>query len=234
MSRTTRAAFSIPKIVATSSLPTSRYPKRTTVPIHTQIQRRAMAAGVPSESALEQASPSQSASFSSLGIKNTSINEAAGVQLTEDQRVLLFAGNPTLKHFSLWSPSASFIDPITKAEGAGKYKAQWYGLPAVFDPIRIVSHKVRSGGNPIELELKNAYTVKMVKKEQIIDSVVRIHVGQDGKIDKVEDRWNDKLPEGVIIDAFRKLNAITVPALVKVPKTEEEDMKMKAEREKQE
>lgn len=109
------------------------------------------------------------------------------------------------------------------------------------------------------MELKNAYTVKMVKKEQIIDSVVRIHVGQDGKIDKVEDRWNDKLPEGVIIDvstatlfeimeverwvdmplhpniqAFRKLNAITVPALVKVPKTEEEDVKMKAEREKQE
>jgi hypothetical protein len=33
--------------------------------------------------------------------------------------------------------------------------------------------------------------------------------------------------------AFRKLNAVTVPALVKVPKNEEEDMKMKAEREKE-
>lgn len=34
------------------------------------------------------------------------------------------------------------------------------------------------------------------------------------------------------VQAFRKLNAVTVPAFVKVPKTEEEDMKMKAEREK--
>lgn len=33
--------------------------------------------------------------------------------------------------------------------------------------------------------------------------------------------------------AFRKLNAVTVPTLVKVPKNEEEDMKMKAEREKE-
>lgn len=31
--------------------------------------------------------------------------------------------------------------------------------------------------------------------------------------------------------AFRKLNAVTVPTLVKVPKNDEEDMKMKAERE---
>lgn len=35
-----------------------------------------------------------------------------------------------------------------------------------------------------------------------------------------------------MIQAFRKLNAVTVPAFVKVPKTEEEDMKMKADREK--
>lgn len=89
MSTTARAAFSIPKVVATSSLQTSRYPKRTTVPLHTPIQRRAMAAGVPSGSAQGQASSSQSASFSSLGITNTSINEAAGVQLTEDQKVLV-------------------------------------------------------------------------------------------------------------------------------------------------
>lgn len=33
------------------------------------------------------------------------------------------------------------------------------------------------------------------------------------------------------LQAFRKLNAVTVPTLVKVPKNEEEDLKMKAERE---
>lgn len=35
-----------------------------------------------------------------------------------------------------------------------------------------------------------------------------------------------------VMQAFRKLNAVTVPAFVKVPKTEEEDNKMKADREK--
>jgi hypothetical protein len=33
--------------------------------------------------------------------------------------------------------------------------------------------------------------------------------------------------------AFRKINAVTVPVMVKVPKTEEEDKKMQSEREKE-
>lgn len=33
------------------------------------------------------------------------------------------------------------------------------------------------------------------------------------------------------VQAFRKLNAVTVPAFVKVPTSEEEDMKMQKERE---
>ncbi|KMQ81395.1 isopentenyl-diphosphate delta-isomerase, partial [Lasius niger] len=31
-----------------------------------------------------------------------------------------------------------------------------------------------------------------IKKEQVIDSVVRIHVASDGKIEKVQDCWNDE------------------------------------------
>lgn len=48
--------------------------------------------------------------------------------------------------------------------------------------------------------MSNKYVVKGIKKEQIMNSVVRIFVGQDGKIEKVEDRWNGKLPEGAISD----------------------------------
>ncbi|KAK1672749.1 hypothetical protein BDP55DRAFT_557808, partial [Colletotrichum godetiae] len=124
-------------------------------------------------------------------------------------------------------------DNITVAEGYDKFAAQWYGLPALFNPIRIQSHTVTSAGNPIELELKNSYTVKGIKTEQIMDSVVQIQVGDDGKIVKVNDKWNNDLPEGAFSQALRKLNAVTVPAFVKVPKTEEEDQKLKAEREKQ-
>ena len=57
-----------------------------------------------------------------------------------------------------------------------------------------------SAGNPIELDLSNKYVVKGINKEQVIDSVVRIHVGQDGRIEKLEDKWNGKLPEGVVLE----------------------------------
>ncbi|KAI1091419.1 hypothetical protein F5B19DRAFT_493492 [Rostrohypoxylon terebratum] len=176
-------------------------------------------------------------SFESIGIKNTRVNTAPGVNLSSDQRVLvgsvldLFAGNPTLKHLSLWSQDATFADPLTVASGYKRFAAQWYGLPALFNPIQIQSHSVTSAGNPIEMELSNKYSLKGVGTTQTINSVVRIEVGQDGKIGRVEDRWNDKLPEGVISEAFRQLNARTVPVFVTVPKNEEEDTKLQKSRE---
>lgn len=33
-----------------------------------------------------------------------------------------------------------------------------------------------------------------------MNSVLRIHVGSDGRIEKVEDRWNDTLPEGAVTE----------------------------------
>ncbi|KAF6829612.1 hypothetical protein CMUS01_08100 [Colletotrichum musicola] len=237
-----------------------------------------MASGTPSETAKAQAASDANApTFESIGVKNTDIVQKSGVSLSQTQKVLvgsildLFEGNPTLKHLSLWSKNATFQDNITVAVGFDKYAAQWYGLPALFDPIRIQSHTVTSAGNPIELQLKNTYTVKGIKTEQTMESVVQIEVGDDGKIAKVSDRWNNELPDGAFSQvreafgvsfskaawtvvgllrqvgvavfcrvslwrpfwALRKLNAVSVPAFVKVPKNEEEDAKLKAEREKQ-
>ncbi|KAK3330738.1 hypothetical protein B0H66DRAFT_544724 [Apodospora peruviana] len=198
----------------------------------------AASSGTPSATAKmqTQANQSSSDSFESIGVKNTNINVASGVNLSSHQELLvgsildLFEGNPTLKHLSLWSPTATFADNLTVAEGFDRYAAQWYGLPTVFKPISIQSHKVVSAGNPIEIDLRNKYTLKGIKTEQEIASKVKIFVDSaSGKISRVEDRWNDKLPGGAISQAFRKLNAVTVPTMVKVPKTEEEDMKMKAE-----
>jgi hypothetical protein len=174
--------------------------------------------------------------MASVGIKNDNINQAAGVSLNPQQKVAvgsvldLFEGRPSLKHLALWNPDGTFQDPIALAQGYDRFAAQWYGLPALFDPITILSHKVIDGGNPIVFELSNKYVVKGINKEQVMNSIVKIHLGPDGRIDKVEDRWNDKLPDGAVSEAFRKLNAATMPNLVKVPKTEEEDKKMQAER----
>ncbi|KAM7192076.1 hypothetical protein V8F20_009052 [Naviculisporaceae sp. PSN 640] len=206
---------------------------------------KAMNTGTPSTSAKMQTqatstgSSSDQPSFESVGIKHTSINQAPGVNLSPHQKLVvgsildLFEGNPTLRHLDLWSRDATFADPLTVAEGYNRFAAQWYGLPTVFSPINIASHTVTSAGNPIEIDLVNKYTLKGVKKEQEIKSKVKIFLDETagGKITKVEDRWNDKLPDGPISQAFRKLNAVTVPTMVKVPKTQEEDDQMRAARE---
>ncbi|KAM0326143.1 hypothetical protein ACHAQA_006737 [Verticillium albo-atrum] len=205
----------------------------------TEVQKK-MPAGTPSETAKVQADASANGpSFESIGVKNTDIIQKSGVSLDPHQKVIvgsvldLFTGNPTLKHLSLWSKEATFQDPITTAEGYDQFAPQWYGLPALFNPIVLKSHTVISAGNPIEIKLSNSYTVKGIKTEQTMDSIVRIDVGPDGKIVKVEDRWNDNIPEGVVAQTLRKLNATSVPKFVSVPKNEEEDAKMKSQRESQ-
>lgn len=55
------------------------------------------------------------------------------------------------------------------------------------------------------MDLKTRYKVKGIGSEQIIESKVSIFTRkEDGKIVKVEDRWNGNLPEG----AFAKVCAI--------------------------
>ena len=46
------------------------------------------------------------------------------------------------------------------------------------------------------MDMKTKYKMKGVGIEQTIQSVVKIHHDNQEKITKVEDRWNDELPEG--------------------------------------
>lgn len=101
---------------------------------------------------------------------------------------------------------ATFADPLTDAKGYDRFAAQWYGLLAVFGRIQLVSHQVVDAGNPMEVEVKNRYTAKVVGNTQEIASRVRITVGGDGKIERVEDGWNGKgLPEGFVGEVIMHL-----------------------------
>jgi hypothetical protein len=72
-----------------------------------------------------------------------------------------------------------------------------YGLQSAFSEIERLEHEVTSSGNPISLNMKTRYKVKGIGMEQTISSVVNIfHEG--GKITKVQDKWNGKLPDGAI------------------------------------
>ncbi|KAL9075859.1 MAG: hypothetical protein Q9161_001252 [Pseudevernia consocians] len=186
-----------------------------------------------------------------LNIENTNIKTASGVSLDEQQRTLvgsvldvsvhyrtpgvlqtsdqnqLFAGRPSLKKLQLWDDEGVFEDPITKAVGRKQYEPQWYGLQAAFSEIERLHHEVTSGGNPIAMDLRTRYVVKGIGKEQTIDSKINIFYDKaTGKITKVEDKWDGKLPDSSFQNAFRKINAVTVPKMVGVPKSNEEDAKL--------
>jgi len=168
-------------------------------------------------------------STSNVNIENTNINTAPGVDLSSQQKTLvgcvldLFAGRPSLEKLQLWTDDAVFEDPITVARGRKQFEPQWYGLQTAFE-IERLSHQVTSSGNPIIMDLKTRYVIKGISKEQTIASVITIQATPDGsKIEKVQDKWDGELPDSSIKNAFRRLNAVTVPLMVGVPKDKEED-----------
>ncbi|KAK6390255.1 hypothetical protein LTR95_019686, partial [Oleoguttula sp. CCFEE 5521] len=117
-----------------------------------------------------------------------------------------------------------FHDPITIAQGRKQFEAQWYGLQTAFSAIERKHHEVTSSGNPIEMDMTTLYKVKGLGKETTIESKILIHTKGD-KIVKVEDKWDGKMPDSGIANAFRHLNSVTVPKFVSVPKNAEEDAK---------
>ncbi|KAF2674827.1 hypothetical protein BT63DRAFT_420098 [Microthyrium microscopicum] len=160
------------------------------------------------------------------------IKTSPGVQLTSQQNnvvgnvLQLFAGYATKNDLGLWTDDAVFEDPIALAEGRQQYEAQWYGLKAAFSEIERKHFQVIDSGNPIKMELETRYVVKGIGKEQLIKSVVEIHTTPDGsKITKVADKWDGKLPDSSIKNAFRRLNAKTMPHVVSVPKDSVEEQK---------
>jgi len=48
------------------------------------------------------------------------------------------------------------------------------------------------------MDLRTRYVIKGLNKEQLIQSVVAIHLDEQGKIKKVEDKWDGKLPDSSI------------------------------------
>merc|ERR1712000_23755 len=171
-------------------------------------------------------------STSTPQIENTNPATAPGVELSSQQKTLvgcvldLFQGKPSKEKLQLWDDNATFEDPITVAKGRAKYEPQWYGLKQAFSEIERLSYQVTSSGNPITMDLKTRYVVKGINKEQTINSVINIFITADGsKIEKVEDKWDGELPDSGIRDVFRKLNSVTVPHIVSVPKSAEEEAK---------
>ncbi|KAF2830809.1 hypothetical protein CC86DRAFT_391629 [Ophiobolus disseminans] len=168
-------------------------------------------------------------STSNINIETPHVQVRPGLKLSEHQTTIvasvldLFAGRPSLPKLSLWRDDATFSDQFTIATGREKFSAQWYGLRKVFSDIERINHMVQDAGNPMLVDLRTKYVVKGIGMEEMVQSVVAVYLDGEGKIERVEDRWDGKLPEGSISEAFRRLGAATVPKIVSVPKNEEED-----------
>ncbi|KAL9624421.1 MAG: hypothetical protein Q9160_001384 [Pyrenula sp. 1 TL-2023] len=172
----------------------------------------------------------QADSLSAYNIHSTDIQSSPGVSLSQQQKLLvgsvldLFLGKPTKRKLTLWDENAAFEDPITTAAGRKKYEAQWYGLAKAFSEIEQLSHKVTDAGNPIKMDMKTRYKIAGIGKEQVIESKIIIQMDSSGeKISKVEDRWDGNLPDSAFKNAFRRLNAVSVPLMVSVPNSVEEE-----------
>lgn len=76
------------------------------------------------------------------------------------------------------------------------------------------------------MDLSTKYKVRGLGTEQVINSKINIHLNSEGRITKVEDKWDGKIPDGVFAKTWRELNSVTVPLLIKVPKNDEEDRAM--------
>jgi len=145
-----------------------------------------------------------SSTLAKSNLETKDVQTAPGVSLSEQQSTIvasvldLFAGRPSLPKLRLWRDDATFTDPLTIAQGRDKYSAQWYGLQAAFSEIERLNHQVKDAGNPILMDLRTRYVVKGIGKEQVIQSEVAIHLDGEGKIEKLEDKWDGKLPEGGI------------------------------------
>jgi hypothetical protein len=134
------------------------------------------------------------------------IQTSPGLTLSNHQHTIvssildLFSGYPTLQKLSLWRDDATFADPIRIATGREKYSAQWYALRSAFSTIDRLSFQVKDAGNPILIDLRMRYIVKGMHNETTVQSVVAVYLDGEGKVERVEDRWDGTLPEGMMSD----------------------------------
>lgn len=53
------------------------------------------------------------------------------------------------------------------------------------------------------MDMRNKYTVKVIGKQQVIDSKVVISLDESCKISKLQDRWNGNIPDSAIAQVRR-------------------------------
>ncbi|QRV84367.1 hypothetical protein RhiJN_12383 [Ceratobasidium sp. AG-Ba] len=157
----------------------------------------------------------------------------SGIQLDGKRRQIvedalnLFSSQPSQDIFHRsWRLDATFEDPLSKCIGYKQYAPQRWIQPKAFPTSRTLAYKVISSTenpNRIVYEQKQEYTIRFIGTKKIMDSTVVIDLDENDKVIKLEDKWNGQdQPTRFGTLWLRRLNAVTLPWLVKVPKPREE------------
>lgn len=150
-------------------------------------------------------------------------------QLVKDAQDL-FSAKPSAEIFARsWDPKGIFADPIAHANGAHQYLAQWFGMPAAFSQSQTLAWKLTKQ-EPTEVQYvqKHMYKIKGIgMTKEMVSTVVMQLDPQTKKIINFEDRWNHKPLNGVLSWPFRRLNAVTLPLFISVPKASKEAVNRK-------
>ncbi|CAK9186457.1 unnamed protein product [Ilex paraguariensis] len=98
------------------------------------------------------------------------------------------------KDFEIYSPDATFEDPLMCAHGIKQIKSAFYSLSKVFGESRIVEYSVKEnmishGKKEILIDNKQYY--KFLGKEINMISLIRLYV-EEGKVVRHEDWWDKK------------------------------------------
>ncbi|KAJ1304625.1 hypothetical protein OPQ81_005767 [Rhizoctonia solani] len=163
----------------------------------------------------------QEAVRAGFGSKNV-VLEGKRKQTVEDV-LELFCAHPSLEIFDRsWHRDAVFEDPFTKCVGYKEYAAQWYGLPKITRQSTTLQYRVLSSTHSphkIVFDQTQQYTLRYIKRKKTIHSLVVLELDEDGKIIKMEDRWNgEELPRKWGAVWLRRLNGKTAPLFVRVPR----------------
>ncbi|KAG8702766.1 hypothetical protein FRC09_004553 [Ceratobasidium sp. 395] len=142
---------------------------------------------------------------------------------TLDDVLELFCSHPSLEIFERsWHRDAVFEDPLTKCIGYREYAAQWFALPKLVPTSTTIQHRVLSSTHyphRIVFDQTQEYNIRFLKRKKIIQSLVTLELDEDGKIIKMEDRWNgEEMPRRWGALWLRRLNGKAMPLFVRVPR----------------
>ncbi|KAG8747009.1 hypothetical protein FRC10_002808 [Ceratobasidium sp. 414] len=142
---------------------------------------------------------------------------------TLDDVLELFCSHPSLEIFERsWHRDAVFEDPWTKCIGYREYTAQWFALPRVVPHSTTLQHRVLSSTHyphRIVFDQTQEYNLRFLNRKKIIQSLVTLELDEDGKIVRMEDRWNgEEMPRKWGALWLRRLNGKTMPLFVRVPR----------------